>query len=136
MPERDAHEQKPLTTREPIRLVYTGKLPQMNKQHPSFWGRWNQKKTALRQFGVLPGSARATRKASVTIVRVLGPRQRPMDELENLGACLKGLADALVQGGYLVNDSPAWVSWNLSQDGSRRSRGPRVEITIRYIEEG
>jgi len=119
---------------EPIHLVYVGHLPRMNKQHPTYWHRWNQKKSAMRQFGMLPPALRATRKAVVHITRVLGPRQRPMDQLENLGACLKGAADALVQCGYLVNDSPKWVEWSICQDGNRRSDGPRVEFCIQYVE--
>lgn len=116
-----------------IRLVYTGNLPHVNRQTPSYWHRWNLKKRCLRQFGELPHGHRAHQKAHVTIVRVLGPRQREMDAFENLPVSMKGLVDALVQGGYLVDDRPKWMSFELSQDGSRRHEGPRIEISIEYL---
>lgn len=119
-----------------VHLVYVGPLPRMNRQAPSYWYRWTLKRNALRQFGILPPTRRATGKAHIRITRVLGPRQREMDAFENLPHALKGLVDALVTGGYLVNDGPKWMSYDPPvQDGTRRELGPRIEIDITYPSE-
>lgn len=124
---------KPTPVPEPVRLIYVGELPRMNSQHPSYWYRWNLKRKCLRQFGVLPQGFRATQKAHVTITRVLGKGQRLMDAFENLPVALKGLMDALVEGGYLVDDKPRWMSHDpVQQDETRRQEGPRVEVQITY----
>lgn len=112
-------------------LVYVGKLPRMNRQMPSYWLRYGLQRRCLKQFGMLP--RRETRKARVSIVRVLGPRERLMDEWENFRVAFKGGIDSLVTGGYLVDDSPRWVSFSEPrQDATRRHLGPRIEIDITY----
>ena len=113
------------------RLIYVGKLPRVNRQSPSYWLRYGLQQRCLKQFGILP--KRQTHRARVAVTRVLGPRERLMDEWENLRVAFKGGIDALVKGGYLVDDSPKWVSFNEPrQDTTRRHQGPRIEITITY----
>lgn len=119
-------------TAETIRLIYVGKLPRMNRQQPSYWWRYQLRRRAQAQFGMLPRSHWATRAGVVTITRVLGPRERLMDEFDNLRYAMKGLVDALVTCGYLVDDSPQWASFTVGQDATRRADGPMVEISITY----
>lgn len=127
-----------------VTLIYEGHLPQMNRERPDWRRRWNLKQRALRQFGILP--QRETRRAHLTITRILGPRERVMDE-DNLRYAAKGAIDALPNryrapiggkwlggGNWIVDDSPAWITSEWHQDPARRSQGPRVEIRIAYYD--
>ena len=125
-------------------LVYAGKLPRVNVQAAHWSLRWRLKQACLKQWGVWPFPA--TQKAHVTITRVLGPRERLMDEVENLRWACKGLTDALKNrrpredarrgynggGNYIIDDSPRYSTFSFLQDETRRELGPRVEIDIRY----
>ena len=107
----------------------------MNKRDSAKWVRWTRPK-ALKQFGVLPPGLQATRHAYVTVTRVMGPRERPLDSVENFRFACKGLTDALKRppwgGGYIVDDADRWATFSFMQDETRRDQGPRVEIDIRY----
>lgn len=133
---------------EPIeggwRLVYQGKLPNMNKECPDWRKRWNLKQACLRQFGILPFPA--TQFATVTITRVLGPREKTLDPGNMVYAC-KGLEDSLTNrrlkkrglgytggGNYIIDDSPSYAKFSYFQDSTRRYEGPMVEIIITYTE--
>jgi hypothetical protein len=111
-------------------LVYPADLPHIGASM-HWWVRYRQKQRAMRWFGVLPAAARRFAVAEVTIRRVLGPRQRPMDD-DNLRTACKGLRDALKACGYLVEDSPTWARFRYEEDASRRALGPRVEVVIVY----
>jgi hypothetical protein len=123
-------------------LVYQGKLPNMNKECPDWRKRWNLKQACLRQFGILPFPA--TQFATVTITRVLGPREKVMDE-NNVRYAAKGLEDSLTNrrpkknglgytggGNYIIDDGPAHVEFRYVQDHARREEGPCVEVLIQY----
>jgi hypothetical protein len=124
------------------KLIYQGKLPNMNKECPDWRKRWNLKQTCLRQFGILPFPA--TQFATVTITRVLGPREKQLD-YENLVYAIKGAVDSLPNrrlkkrgqgytggGNYIVNDDPPHVNISYDQDVTRRQDGPMIEIRIIY----
>ena len=111
-------------------LIYVGHLPRVNRQAPHWGVRWRLKRNCLKQWGIWPHPA--SQKAHVTVTRVLGPRERLMDEWENVRVAFKGGIDALVQGNYLVDDSPQWAIFECRQDASRRFEGPRIEVDIHY----
>src|SRR5262245_8365327 len=126
------------------KLVYQGKLPRMNVERPDWRRRWNLKQACLRQFGIMP--VPATQVATVTITRVLGPREKLMDTA-NLSYALKGLEDSLTNrrpkkhgrgyaggGNYIVDDAPQWATFTYLQDATRRAEGPAVEVVILYVQ--
>ena len=116
-----------------IRLVYIGHLPRINtiffNPKQDYWFR----EKVLKQWGKMPMAA--TKKAVVTIIRVLGPRQRFLDG-DNFQRAMKGARDGLTNkyGGYIVDDSPTWSQFVYEQQGWRRREGPRVEVTVQYRE--
>lgn len=68
---------------------------------------------------------------SLTVTRILGPRQKLWD----VSSCGRGnwkeLEDALVACGWFHDDGPRWIesiAWE--QDGTQRKNGPAVEITV------
>ena len=124
----------------PLRLVYSGQLPRMNRNAPHWIYGYRLKQTALRQFGTWPVAE--TRPATVIVTRVLGLHQRLMDA-DDLAWTLKKLVDALPNrhqrrngiyggGNYLVDDGPPWAMVTYTQDATRRHEGPRVEVEITY----
>jgi hypothetical protein len=115
-------------------LVYPHELPHIGATM-HWWVRYRQKQRAMRWFGVLPAACRRDAVAEVTILRVLGPRQRPMDD-DNLRTATKGLRDALKACGYIVDDGPRWARFTYAEDGRRRGVGPRVEVRIVYRGDG
>ena len=120
----------------PLRLVYVGKLPDMHRARVGQQWRvqWWAKQKALKQFGSLPRQER--RRADVCITRVLGPRERLMDEDKNLQWACGGLVDAMVTGGYLAGDDPKHAGFSFRQDASRRTIGPLIEVVITYDDHG
>ena len=115
-------------------LIFVGKLPSVNHD-VKWWGRYALKRAALRQFGQLPPSLVCRTPQIVDIIRVLGFREREMDS-DNLAYACKGLRDAMVQGGYLVDDAPRWATFRYRQETSRRAEGPRIEIHMWNTEGG
>jgi hypothetical protein len=115
------------------RLWYMGWLPRINGHEVNRFGRSRLVKLGRRIFGVLPPCAYATTPAIVTIRRVLGPEQRPMDD-DSISLLTGGLRDALKHGGYIRDDSPRWATFVYENDASRRTLGPFIEILIRYQE--
>ena len=113
-------------------LIYVGKLPDFHQVRAR--GLWRLqvrfKQRCLRQFGTLPFQEQ--RFAHVRVTRVLGARERLMDEDKNLQLACGGAIDALVSGGYLRDDSPADAIFEFHQDPARRAMGPRLEIHISY----
>lgn len=118
-------------SRAPMTLIYTGWLPRSNAQQVHWRYRQRLRRAALRAFGELPRGLHATQKAAVVVTRVLGPRQRRMDR-DNLAWLCKPLLDAVVAGGYLVDDSETWADIRYVQDETRRQEGPRIEVEITY----
>jgi hypothetical protein len=95
--------------------------------------RYRLKQAGVKVFGVLPPCLYPTVKATVQVVRVLGPGQKPMDR-DNLALTVAGLVDAL-KPSYLVDDSEKWADITYANDGSRRQWGPFIEIRIDYPSE-
>ena len=118
---------------EPIRLVYIGRLPRTNTMFfnpkQDYWFR----EKALKQWGWMPMAA--TRRAVVTITRVLGRGERFFDD-DNFERAFKGARDGLTNkyGCYIVDDSPNWSHFDYHQDETRRHQGPRIEVTVEYTE--
>ena len=71
---------------------------------------------------------------SVTITRVLGPKQRLFDA-DSLGrGNAKELIDAIVAVGFLPDDGPRHVlEVTYRQDATRRRDGPSTEVTIEPV---
>jgi hypothetical protein len=111
-------------------LIYEGWLPKISNKIVHPLARHRLKQRATKVFGVLPPCCYPTRHASVRIVRVLGPRQKPMDS-DNLSILVAGLRDAL-KPCYIKDDSPKWGTFDYVNDGTRRDVGPRIEVTICY----
>ena len=67
----------------------------------------------------------------VHVVRVLGKGQREWDSSSILRGNYKEIEDALVACGWFHDDSPKFITeTTASQDISRRSSGPFIELTI------
>jgi hypothetical protein len=121
------------TQPETIRLIFIGKLYNLNHLHVPWQLKKDMLQRAKKQFGELPPGHRATRRARVAMTRVLGPREKLLDGDKNVQNRLGSLVDALVQCGYLVDDNPAWAAFDApQQDETRRHEGPKVEILITY----
>jgi hypothetical protein len=117
-------------------LIYAGWMPDTNAllRQTGYLLKQRLRKRGLATFGQLPPPTMAHWPARVTLVRVLGPGQRLLDESKNLSLATGPLVDALVLGGWLVDDSPKWARFMHDQDATRRQDGPRIEVTIRYVE--
>lgn len=83
------------------------------------------------------------RRRRVTIVRLLGARQRDYDD-DNLIAACKGLRDAMQRprvsrgrripgAAIVVDDSARWSTWSYAQERAADGR-PGVRVTIEDIE--
>lgn len=120
----------------PVHLVYQGWMPQANALlRASGWqSKRRLKQLGIRAFGELPTSVRVHQRATVHVVRVLGPRQRWLDA-DNLAIVHKPLIDALVVCGWLHDDKPQWATVTYAQDDTRRGEGPKSEIQIEYAKE-
>jgi hypothetical protein len=112
---------------EPIRLIYAGPIPNRNHRCRDWRTEWAFSKRCRKTFGELPPAMRATRRAQVTITRVLGRNERLYDQ-DNLAIRYKALIDAL-RPSYIVSDAEKWAHISYQQDDSRRSQGPCVEST-------
>jgi len=122
---------KPMS--QPLVLVYDEWLPSANAMLRMSGWRLKQhvKRQAINTFGTNPFPLKT--RGVVHITRVLGPRQRFMDQ-DNLRLIMKPLVDALVTCGYLVNDNEVWADISYRQDETRREIGPRIELEITYPE--
>jgi hypothetical protein len=115
---------------EPIRLIYIGRLPKVSNKRLHPMARYRLTKAGRRAFGAMPPRYYPTTRATVQVVRVLGPGQKPMDR-DNLAILVSGLIDAL-KPSYIVDDSEVWSDITYTNDGARREQGPRIEFHIRY----
>ena len=118
---------------EPVVLRYTGRLPKVSNKRLHPMARYRLKQAGVKVFGVLPPMCYPTVKATVQVVRVLGPGQKPMDR-DNLALMVAGLVDAL-KPSYLVDDRERWADIRYTNDGTRRAMGPMIEIRIDYRSE-
>lgn len=67
-------------------------------------------------------------KRIVTITRLMGKRQRELDE-DGLYSALKPCLDAMRDAGWIYNDSPRWVHYTALQERAEdRVAAIRVEI--------
>lgn len=114
-----------------MNLIYRGRLPKISNKLVHPLARHRLQQAARRVLAAnYPPLLYAKTFAQVTLVRVLGPGQKPMDS-DNLAILLAGLRDAL-KPAYIVDDSPRWASFVYENDGSRRDQGPAIEVRIRY----
>lgn len=120
------------SVRRPEKLIYGGRLPKINCHCVHPMARWRLMKAARRTFGNPPYLMHPATKAHVTITRVLGPRQKPMDD-DSIAQLTAGLRDAL-KPCYVVDDSPGWATFTYVNDGTRREMGPCIEVVITYEE--
>jgi hypothetical protein len=116
----------------PITLVYAGRLPKVSNKrlHPMARHRLRRKGRLVFGSDDLPKRYWPTTRATVQVVRVLGPGQKPMDR-DNLAILVCGLIDAL-KPAYIVDDSEQWADITYTNDGTRREDGPMIEIRIAY----
>jgi hypothetical protein len=114
----------------PITLVYAGRLPKVSNKRLHPMARYRLTKAGRLAFGAMPPHYYPTTKATVEVVRVLGPGQKPMDR-DNLAILVCGLIDAL-KPSYIVDDSERWADITYTNDGTRREVGPKIVIRIAY----
>jgi hypothetical protein len=112
------------------RIVYVGWLPSISNHHVHWRARAHLSKLTRDTFGTLPKPLCIQRYANVEVVRVLGPRQKPMDR-DSLAQLTAGCLDGL-QPLYLWNDSERWANITYTNCSHRRSEGPYIEMTIHY----
>jgi hypothetical protein len=113
-------------------LIYDGKLPKINGHQVNRFARSRLAKKCRIVFGTgtIPPMFYPTGKAMVRIIRVLGPRQKPMDD-DSLALLTGGARDAL-KPAYIRDDSQKYATFTYTNDGTRREVGPRIEIEITY----
>ena len=78
-----------------------------------------------------PRNLQPTGPRSVTITRIMGPRDRPMDP-GNLyvGAAL--ILDALVEAAWLAQDTPAWLSDVQCRQERSEAKG-RIRVIVEDV---
>jgi hypothetical protein len=114
----------------PVHLIYVGWLPRISGHQVHKFARSRLSKRARIAFGVLPPLLYPQTHAYVQIIRVLGPRQKPMDD-DSIMQLTVGLRDAL-KPSYIVDDSPRWATFTYRNEDGRRFLGPRIEVRITY----
>lgn len=111
-------------------LRYRDWLPRISGHQLNRYARSRLAKRGRLVFGELPPVLYPTQRARVEVMRVMGPRQKPMDR-DSLAQWLAGLIDSL-KPSYIRDDNEAWADITYQNDGSRRSQGPAIEIRIDY----
>jgi hypothetical protein len=96
--------------------------------------RWREKR-ALGWLVVAAGSRikKHQRKARARLLCIVVSTSKARD-FDNLVAGLKPIVDCVVQDGWLVDDSPTWVDWQMPQQ--LRPSGalkPGMYIRIEYL---
>jgi len=67
----------------------------------------------------------------VSVVRILGPNEKPWDSSSGLRGNWKEIEDALVAAGVFINDSPNYiVETRFFQDDENRNMGPSIQVLI------
>lgn len=113
-------------------MTYNDWLPHISGHQVNRYARSRLAKRGRRVFGELPPCLQHQQRARVEVIRVMGPRQKPMDR-DSIAQLAAGLLDSL-QPSYLRNDNEKWSDTTYRNDGSRRPEGPFIEIVIRYQE--
>jgi hypothetical protein len=114
-------------------MTYNDWLPKISGHQLNRYARSRLAKRGRLVFGVLPPCLYRQQRARVEVIRVLGPRQKPLDR-DSLAQWLAGLIDSL-QPSYLWNDSEKWADIRYTNDGGRREQGPYIEIILTYEEQ-
>jgi hypothetical protein len=112
-------------------LTYTGWLPKISGHQVNRFARSRLTNLGRRTFGVLPPVLYPTGRAQVQIIRVLGPRQKPMDR-DSISQLTAGLTDSL-KPSYVRDDSEKYADLTYRNDDTRRQDGPAIRIVITYI---
>lgn len=100
-------------------FVIIGKPPSMDALDGHRWAKttWKRKylKAIVPPVGVQRAVVRSGRaRRLVSVARYCGKRQRPYDEGNFIGGC-RPLMDALVTHGWLVDDTPEWLTASYTQ---------------------
>jgi hypothetical protein len=111
-------------------MIYNDWLPKISGHQLNRYARSRLSKRGRLVFGVLPPCLYHQQRARVEVIRVMGPRQKPLDQ-DSLAQWLAGLIDSL-QPSYLWNDSEKWANISYTNDGGRRQEGQFIEILIHY----
>lgn len=73
---------------------------------------------------------------SVTVIRVLGERQRLWDSSSGLRGNYKEIEDSLVAAGWFHDDGPEWIEeTRFRQDAGHRHVGPATIVVVHEISE-
>ena len=121
-----------VTTTDGYVFRYVGWLPRISGHQVNRFARSRLSKLVRQVFGDLPATHRVTGFATVEVLRILGPHQKPMDR-DSLAQLTAGAVDGLRRGGYLKDDNERWSDTQYRNDGTRRDQGPMLEITIVYV---
>lgn len=113
-------------------MTYNDWLPKISGHQLDRYARSRLVKCGRHVFGELPPCLQHQQRARVEVIRVMGPRQKPMDR-DSLAQLCAGLIDSL-QPSYIWNDSEKWSDVRYRNDGERRQQGPFIEIIIDYQE--
>ena len=111
-------------------ITYSGWLPKLSNHYVHWRGRAQLSKLTRQVFGMLPSSLCQPRRTKVEVIRVLGPRQKPMDR-DSIAQMVAGLIDGL-QPVYIFNDSEKWSDVTYRNDETRRQDGPFIEVKLTY----
>jgi hypothetical protein len=114
-------------------LTWVNWLPKISGHQLSRYDRSRLCRLARQVFGEWPRGMHEPRRARVEVIRVLGPRQKPMDR-DSLAQLTAGLVDSLKRCGYVTDDSERWATLTYTNDGTRRHEGPSIIMTIDYLE--
>lgn len=75
-----------------------------------------------------------TYQQKIVITRILGKKERLWDADSVLRGSAKQLIDSLVGAGFLIDDSPKYLTEAIGrQDATRREDGPAIEIEIEAV---
>ena len=115
------------------RLVLPIELTNGNEGRTKHFGASASRRKNYEQLIALSCGRRSpiSEPVTVTVNRILGRGQRLWDSSSILRGNYKELEDALVACGFFHDDGPSWILSTIgTQDDSRRSEGPSVEISI------
>lgn len=74
-----------------------------------------------------------SQQVEVTVIRVLGPREKQWDSSSILRGNYKEIEDSLVAIGWFYDDSPEWIRFTYQdQLATARSDGPAIILEVRH----
>src|SRR5262245_50768685 len=100
-----------------------------NKMLRSHWGVWRDDKKSWRKHIRRRCGRRKRRRRKKVRLSIVVYRQRRQDP-DNAHASVKTLLDALVKEGWLANDSPELLSYDVTEHEEPRKRRHRTELWL------